>query len=199
MPAQNTSEKKRIILDAAVKVFAQKGYHRCRVSDIAREAGIAYGLVYHYFKSKEEVLHSIFQEKWALFAEIVRQLHGEEKSAKEKLSEIISFLISIFKENPELMEVMILEVGRSSKLVENPDLETLLKAIVGIEQIIVEGQNAGELKKDIDPLLASYILLGSLETLFTGYILETFTLKHEDFEKKSKEIIERVILEGMSA
>ena len=199
MPAQNTSEKKRIILDAAAKVFAQKGYHRCRVSDIAREAGIAYGLVYHYFKSKEEVLHSIFQEKWALFAEIVRQLHGEEKSAKEKLSEIISFLISIFKENPELMEVMILEVGRSSKLVENPDLETLLKAIVGIEQIIVEGQNAGELKKDIDPLLASYILLGSLETLFTGYILETFTLKHEDFEKKSKEIIERVILEGMSA
>ena len=71
------ADKRRLILDAAIRVFAREGYHRCRVSDIAREANVAYGLVYHYFRSKDEVLDTLFTERWTLLldaiAEIIRK------------------------------------------------------------------------------------------------------------------------------
>src|ERR671927_346465 len=64
-------DKRRIILDAAVRVFARQGFHTCRVSDIADEAGVAYGLVYHYFQSKEEVLDTLFLERWDILLEAI--------------------------------------------------------------------------------------------------------------------------------
>src|ERR1700734_257825 len=86
------TDKRRRILDAAVRVFARQGFHACRVSDIADEAGVAYGLVYHYFASKDEVLDTLFLERWNVMLELIRKVDGEEMPVREKLEAIASFI-----------------------------------------------------------------------------------------------------------
>ena len=77
-------DKRRVILDAAIRVFAREGFHRCRVSDIANEANVAYGLVYHYFRSKDEVLNTLFSERWALLLETIEDVDTQ-APVREKL------------------------------------------------------------------------------------------------------------------
>jgi AcrR family transcriptional regulator len=75
--AKAAPDKRRLILDAAVRVFARQGFHACRVADIADEAGVAYGLVYHYFGSKDEVLDTLFLERWQVMLELIREVDAE--------------------------------------------------------------------------------------------------------------------------
>ena len=84
MPAVSQGEKPRQILEAAVRAFARKGYHACRVGEIAEEAGVAYGLVYHYFRSKDEVLDTLFLERWNVMLDVIRDLDGQDLTAREK-------------------------------------------------------------------------------------------------------------------
>ena len=79
--AQQAAEKRRLILDAAVRVFARQGFHACRVSDIADEAGVAYGLVYHYFRSKDEVLDTLFLERWNVLLDAIREVDAQDIAA----------------------------------------------------------------------------------------------------------------------
>src|SRR5438477_11980474 len=88
-----TPDKRRLILDAAVRVFARQGFHTCRVSDIADEAGVAYGLVYHYFQSKDQVLDTLFLERWDVLLDLIRQTDARELPAREKLRAIASFIV----------------------------------------------------------------------------------------------------------
>ena len=92
-PKQTAIDKRRIILDAAVRVFAREGFHACRVSDIANEAGVAYGLVYHYFKSKDQVLDTLFLERWDVLLEAIRHTDAQQLPADEKLHHIAGFII----------------------------------------------------------------------------------------------------------
>ena len=80
-----SEEKRRLILDAAVRVFARKGFHTCRVGDIAEEAGVAHGLLYHYFSSKDEVLETIFRETWAELLAAIREVEETEPQPREQL------------------------------------------------------------------------------------------------------------------
>ena len=92
--AKNGPDKRRMILDAAVRVFARQGFHACRVSDIADEAGVAYGLVYHYFASKDEILDTLFLERWNVMLKTIRAVDArDELSARAKLHEIASFIV----------------------------------------------------------------------------------------------------------
>ena len=86
--ARATADKRRVILDAAVRVFARQGFHSCRVSDIADEAGVAYGLVYHYFASKDEVLDTLFLERWNVMLDLIREVDAEPLPLREKLGAI---------------------------------------------------------------------------------------------------------------
>ena len=107
-------DKRRLILDAAVRVFARQGFHRCRVSDIADEAGVAYGLVYHYFKSKEEVLDTLFLERWGILLQAIAEIDAQEIPARDKLYAIASFIVDSYTHDPELMKVIIVEVTRAA-------------------------------------------------------------------------------------
>ena len=82
------ADRRRQILDAAVRVFARQGFHTCRVADIADEAGVAYGLVYHYFRSKEEVLDTLFTERWDILLQVIRDTDAEDWPARDKLRAI---------------------------------------------------------------------------------------------------------------
>src|ERR1051326_8561596 len=103
-------DKRRIILEAAVRVFARQGFHTCRVSDIADEAGVAYGLVYHYFSSKEQILDTLFLERWDVMLDAIAEADVSQPSPREKLYAIASFIIDSYRHDPELMKVIIVEV-----------------------------------------------------------------------------------------
>src|SRR5205823_7754053 len=100
-------DKRRVILDAAVRVFARQGFHTCRVSDIADEAGVAYGLVYHYFSSKEEILDTLFLERWDVMLAAIAEADASRRSPRDKLFAVASFIIDSYRHDPELMKVII--------------------------------------------------------------------------------------------
>ena len=193
-----TAEKRKRILDAAVKVFARKGYHGSRVSDIAKEAEIAYGLVYHYFKSKEEILLSIFRERWSTLVSWVETVADGDDPVEKKLYDIASFIIDSYRFRPELVEVITLEVTRNSRFFTQENVKLLQGVFDAMDRIISEGKAGGLFKDHIDPRLASYIFFGGIETLINGYVLETLIKTDEDFEQAKKTVVE-VFLHGLSA
>src|SRR5580700_8130643 len=107
-------DKRRVILDAAMRVFARQGFHTCRVSDIADEAGVAYGLVYHYFASKDQILDTLFLERWDVMLTAIAEADASARPAREKLSAIAGFIIESYRHDPELMKVIIVEVTRAA-------------------------------------------------------------------------------------
>ena len=112
--AAAAADKRRQILDAAIRVFATRGFHACRVSDVADEAGVAYGLVYHYFGSKEEILNTLFLERWQIMLDAIAEIDSRELPAREKLYAVASFIIDSYRHDPDLMKVIIVEVTRAA-------------------------------------------------------------------------------------
>src|SRR5437764_2493949 len=110
MAAPAATDKRRAILDAAVRVFARQGFHTCRVADIAEEAGVAYGLVYHYFSSKEEILDTLFVERWELMLKAIDHADESALTPRAKLATIADFIVESYRHDPRLMKVIIVEV-----------------------------------------------------------------------------------------
>ena len=110
-------DKRKQILKAAVKVFAEKGYHGCRISDVAEEAGVAYGLVYHYYGNKDGLLASVFDTNWAVFAKAVGDVaDADGLSMFEKLQQIVELAFQAFEMFPRVVKVLVLEFGRNARL-----------------------------------------------------------------------------------
>src|SRR4051812_49761988 len=115
-PARGSAvDKRRLILDSAIHVFADQGFHHCRVSDVADAAGVAYGLVYHYFDSKEEILNTLFTERWQLMLDAIVEIDKrDDQPAREKLYQVASFIVDSYRYEPDLMKVIIVEVTRAA-------------------------------------------------------------------------------------
>jgi TetR/AcrR family fatty acid metabolism transcriptional regulator len=169
-------DKRAVILDAAIKVFARKGYHGCRVSDIAREADIAYGLVYHYFKNKEEILHTIFEERWSGFLEAVDEIAGRDVGAEDKLVSVAALMLNAYRVRPDWVKVLVLEIQRSSRFAEPGQLRAVGAFFASVARILRAGQQSGELRADLDPDVACYVFTGALEIVITSLVLELIKL-----------------------
>jgi len=148
------ADKRRLILDAAVRVFARQGFHACRVSDIADEAGVAYGLVYHYFASKDEVLDTLFLERWGVMLELIRRVDAEAVPVREKLRAIASFIIDSYEHDPDLMKVIIVEVTRAANSFGQTHIGEIGAAYELIAEIVTEAQEEGVFRADIDARFA---------------------------------------------
>lgn len=164
-------DKQAAILDAAIKVFAEKGYHGSRVSDIAREADIAYGLVYHYFENKEEILHSIFDARWSGFLEAVDEISRRDTTTRDKLVSVAALILNAYRVRPDWVKVLVLELQRSSRFAEPGQLRAVGLLFHGVARILRAGQETGELRADLDPDVAVYVLLGALELVVTNLVL----------------------------
>ena len=162
-------EKRRIILDAAVRVFARKGYHTSRVGDIAEDAGIAHGLLYHYFSSKEQVLETVFRENWGELLEVFRRIEASDEPATEQLDGIVKVLLRSWRNAPDLVRVMVREVARSPQL--QGQVDEIREGFLIIQRVIERGQAEGSFRRDLDARLASWIVYGGLEELLTGWVL----------------------------
>jgi TetR/AcrR family fatty acid metabolism transcriptional regulator len=163
------ADKRKRILDAAVRVFAEHGYHGARVGDIAKDAGVAHGLLYHYFASKDEVLRTIFVENWGELIARFRAVEAADEPAAAKLEGIAKILLRTWRNDPALVTVMVREVARSQLLQEQ--VEDVREAFTILQRVIEEGQSTGAFRRDIDARLASWVVYGGLEEILTGWVL----------------------------
>ena len=162
-------DKRKLILDAAVRVFAEHGYHGARVGDIAKDAGVAHGLLYHYFASKDEVLRTIFVENWGELIARFRAVEASHEPAEAKLEGIAKILLRTWRNDPALVTVMVREVARSQLLQEQ--VEDVREAFTILQRVIEEGQATGAFRRDLDARLASWVVYGGLEEVLTGWVL----------------------------
>jgi TetR/AcrR family transcriptional regulator, fatty acid metabolism regulator protein len=162
-------ERRQEILDAAVRVFARKGFHAARVGDIAAEAGVAHGLLYHYFASKDELLETIFREAWAELLAAFRVTEGTDEPAPEQLRKVCAILLRTWRDRPQLVTVLVREIARSAELQNR--IEDVGEAFRVIERIVARGQERGELRADAEPRLTATILYGALEEILTSWVL----------------------------
>ncbi len=196
--AKPAAEKRRLILDAAVSVFARQGFHACRVADIADEAGVAYGLVYHYFGSKDEVLDTLFLERWNVMLEVIRNVDGEELPVREKLGAIASFIVDSYQHDPDLMKVIIVEVTRAANSFGDTHIGTIREAYDLIGGMIAAAQESGQFKGEIDSRFAAMAFYGAIEQLLTGWIFGLLPQSPEDFER-AKWLVVETICGGLEA
>jgi TetR/AcrR family fatty acid metabolism transcriptional regulator len=189
-------DKRRNILDAAIRVFARQGFHSTRVSDIADEAGVAYGLVYHYFTSKDEVLNELFTERWSLLLAAIDEADSSAESPRTKLAAVAAFIVDSYRHEPELMKVIIVEVTRAANSFGRTHLPEIRRAYDSIARIVAEGQEVGAFRRDIDPTFASMSFYGAIEQLLSGWIFEVIPASATDFEQ-AKELVVATICDGL--
>jgi TetR/AcrR family transcriptional regulator, fatty acid metabolism regulator protein len=183
-------DRRRQILDAAVRVFARQGYHSCRVSDIADEAGVAYGLVYHYFRSKDQVMNELFTERWSLLLAAIEEVDARDVTPREKLDAVAGFIIDSYRHDPELMQVIIVEVTRAANSFGRTHLPEINRAYESIAKIIKAAQADGMFRRELDPLLASMWFYGAIEQLLSGWVFEQIPAGERDFDRAREMLVE---------
>jgi TetR/AcrR family transcriptional regulator, fatty acid metabolism regulator protein len=189
-------DKRRLILDAAVRVFARQGFHTCRVSDIADEAGVAYGLVYHYFQSKDEVLDTLFLERWGVMLEAIREIDANPIPARDKLRAIASFIVDSYRHDPDLMKVIIVEVTRAANSFGQAHLTQITEAYRLIGSIVAQAQEGGEFRPEISADFAAQAFYGAIEQVLTGWIFGVVS-EEGDAHERAKDLIVETICGGL--
>ena len=167
--ATGFEEKRRQILDAAVRVFARKGFHTSRVGDIAEEAGVAHGLLYHYFSSKDEVLETVFRDNWGVLLERIQAVEETDAPAREQLRHVAAILLRTWLHEPDVVRVLVREIARSPEVQER--IGELVKPLESICRIIERGQESGEFSPELDPAVAAVLFYGGIDELLTGWVL----------------------------
>ncbi len=196
MATASQEEKRRQILEAAVRAFARKGYHACRVGEIAEEAGVAYGLVYHYFGSKEEVLETIFRDTWTQMLARVHEVQDEGGPAAEQVRKVTALLLRTWRRDPDLVRVLVHEVTRSPEQLPR-QIDEIKHAYEALEGIVAHGQRSGEFRDDLDPQLAATIFYGALEEVLTGWVMGQLPDGDEDIVR-AEQTVTGLICDGLA-
>jgi TetR/AcrR family fatty acid metabolism transcriptional regulator len=169
--AATEKDRKSTILRAAIEVFSKKGYHGCRIADVAKEAGVAYGLVYHYYQNKDELLQSVFEYGWSTLITRITERSLQGKTVEEKVRGIIEVAFDAYKTDPRAVKVLILEVGRSPSG-SSVNRGSAFGGIIEMgSNLFVDGQKRGEISKDLEPILCATMMFGAIEMGLTAFVL----------------------------
>jgi TetR/AcrR family fatty acid metabolism transcriptional regulator len=189
-------DRRRTILRAAIDVFARKGYHGCRIADVAKEAGVAYGLVYHYFKNKDELLETVFEACWSGFSTRVRAIAEAEGTLSEKLRRITDVVFEAYRVDPRAVKVLVVEVARSP--VGRVNHQTAFTDTIELcVQLLTRAQAAGELRPEVDPRLSAMLLFGTIEMAFTALVMGVVDIKEPEKVERAKRNIAGSFLQGV--
>jgi len=189
-------DRRRTILRAAIDVFARKGYHGCRIADVAKEAGVAYGLVYHYFKNKDELLETVFEACWSGFFTRVSAIAHGEGTLTLKLQRITDVVFEAFRVDPRAVKVLVVEVARSP--VGRVNRQTAFADTIQLcSEMLTRAQAAGELRADVEPRLAAMLLFGTIEMGFTALVMGVVDSKDPDKLEQAKQQIAFSFLQGV--
>jgi TetR/AcrR family transcriptional regulator, fatty acid metabolism regulator protein len=184
---EREADRRAQILGAAVKVFAAKGFHSARVGDIAEEAGVAYGLVYHYFASKDELLETIFRTTWTDMLARVREVEASGVGAEEAVRQVTALLLRTWRRDPDLVRVLVREVTRSPHVQQ--EIEEITDAMEALENIVRRGQETGEFEADLDPRLAAVVFYGALDEVLTSWVLGQLPDRDEDIARAERNVV----------
>jgi AcrR family transcriptional regulator len=187
-------DRRRQILAAATRVFARKGFHACRVGDIAKEAGVAYGLLYHYFTSKDELLETIFRNTWLEMVERIREVEDSGEPIREQLRRVSALVLRSWIRDPDLIRVLVREITRTPHLQD--EVDEIRHAFEALERIIRRGQAGGEVRADLEPRVAAYVFYGALEEILTGWVMGGLPAKHEDVGRAERAVV-AILCDGL--
>jgi TetR/AcrR family fatty acid metabolism transcriptional regulator len=191
-----SSDRRKTILRAAIEVFARKGYHGCRIADVAREAGVAYGLVYHYFKNKDELLESVFASGWTGFVDRLTAIIDGELSLDEKVRGVVDLSFDAYRIDPRAVKVLLLEIGRSPSGKVNRGV-VYVDLVQRVAAMFAAGQQRGELREDAEPLLCATMLFGAIEMGLTAFVLKLLDRKDEEVLERAKGQVAETFLRGV--
>ena len=192
MARMSAADKRRLILEAAIHVFAERGFNQARVSDIADEAGVAYGLMYHYFGSKDEVLDTLFLDRWNVLLEAIKNVDQDDSDPRDKLYAITSFIVDSYRHDPELMKVIIVEVTRAANSFGRKHLAKIREAFDGIATIVESGQQSGHFRDHVTPRFAAMAFYGAIEQVLTGWIFDVLPQGDAEFEDAKTFVVETI-------
>ncbi|OGK99405.1 MAG: hypothetical protein A3E31_00955 [Candidatus Rokubacteria bacterium RIFCSPHIGHO2_12_FULL_73_22] len=164
-------DKPQQIIDAAIRVFARNGYYNSRVSDVAREAGIAAGTIYLYFKTKDEILVTLFREKMTEWVALVRDAIAGEADPLEKIRRIVALHFKMIEEHPALAEVLQVELRQGHKFFRGASAQEVSAYFDVIADVLREGVLAGRLRKELPVKVATKMLFGAMDQLATSWVL----------------------------
>ena len=179
-----------------MRVFARKGFHASRVGDIAEEAGVAHGLLYHYFESKDQVLEAVFHENWSVLLSRIESVEASDEPAADQLRHIAAIVLRTWLHLPDVVRVVVREFGRSPELAER--IGELAQPIEAIERVIARGIARGEFRSDVDPRVAATVVYGSIDELLTAWVLDRLPAAEEDVAAAERTLLE-VSLLGLQA
>jgi TetR/AcrR family transcriptional regulator, fatty acid metabolism regulator protein len=174
-------DRRRELLNAAVRVFARKGFHASRVGDIAEEASVAHGLLYHYFRSKDEVLETIFREAWEALATETDRIEVSDAPFREQLRRFARIYLGSWLITPELIAVLVREIARTPAV--GSRIDEVRGIFLSLERMIAAAQERGEVRANCDPQLAAWAVYGGLEEILTGWVLGQLPAGEEDVER----------------
>jgi AcrR family transcriptional regulator len=193
---ERTIDRRRDLLDAAVRAFARNGFHGSRVSDIAEEAGVAHGLLYHYFRSKDEVLETIFRETWSGLVSETKRIEESGDGLREQLRRFARVYLGSWLITPELIRVLVREVGRSPEVGNRVD--EIGELFLALQRIIEAAREQGEVRADCNVQIAAWVVYGALEEILTGWVLGQLPSEEGDVERAVSTIVD-VTYSGLAA
>jgi TetR/AcrR family fatty acid metabolism transcriptional regulator len=164
-------DKPQAIIDAAIRVFARNGYYNSRVSDIAREAGIASGTIYHYFKTKDEILVTLFRERMADWVAHVRREIAGQPDAVAKIHRLVALHFQVLESNPDLAEVVQVELRQGQKFFRGASAHEVSAYFALIASVLEEGVAAGQIRHDLPVNVATKMLFGAMDQVATSWVL----------------------------
>ena len=164
-------DKPQQIIEAAVRVFARKGYYNSRVSDIAKEAGIAAGTIYLYFRTKDDILVTLFRDKMAQFVGSLRKAIAGESDAVAKLSRLIRLHFEMLEEDPQLAEVLQVEQRKGQKFFRGPATQEIASYFALITSVLEEGVAEGRFRAGLPVKVATKALFGAMDQMATSWVL----------------------------
>lgn len=170
--AGRNGQKREAILTAAQKVFARKGYHDARTSEIAREAGVAEGTLYNYFSSREDLFLNLFDERWRVFTERVRERTRALDDPSAKLKTIFAAAMKLFITNKALAQIFLLETSAGSVFTNSRVALRLADFLDLIEEILEEGKQSGRYHPDLDTRVARMVIYGTVQGILFSWMLK---------------------------
>jgi TetR/AcrR family transcriptional regulator, fatty acid metabolism regulator protein len=186
--AEQTGDRRRELLDAAAIVFARKGFHASRVGDIAEEAGVAHGLLYHYFRSKDEVLETIFRETWGALVIETQRIEAADATLREQLQRFAHTYLGSWLITPHAIRVLVREIARSPDV--GGRVDEIRTVFLGLTRMIESAKRSGEVRADCDPVLAAWVIYGSLEEILTGWVLGQLPGEAHDVDRAVATVVD---------
>ncbi len=152
-------------------MFASKGYHGCRIADIARDAGVAYGLVYHYFQNKEQLLQSVFKQSWEPLVARVQAVVHSSAPVDAKVRALVAEVFAAYRADPAAVKVLVVEIGRSTAVGRSERGGAFFHVLELARQMFLDAQHKGELPRPVNAALCAALLFGALEMSLTAFIV----------------------------